>query len=221
MKNGLIITGGSISRFQLEQLATGQRYDVTIVVDGALKIAIASDLKIDYLVGDFDTIEPAILNEYEKKIKSGECQTELIRLIPEKDMTDTQVAIDLAIDKGVTDLTILGGIGTRVDHSLANIHLLLRTLRNGVNGCMINEWNRIRLVDRNIAISKEDSFGKYISLIPFTTKVTGITLKGMKYPLKDHTLVLGDSLGISNEITSEVASIELEEGILLMIESCD
>lgn len=221
MKKGLLITGGSLSETFLSTVYKSETFNQVIVVDGALEKALRCKIRIDYLVGDFDTIDEKILTSFLEEIDAGKHETKVKRLIPEKDMTDTHVAIDLAAELGVTDLTIVGGIGTRIDHSLANIHLLFRSLRNGVNGCMINEWNRIRLIQTSMTIKKEDAYGSYVSLIPFTNEVTGVTLQGMKYPLDDHTLYLGDSLGVSNEITSDIAKIQLKSGLLLVIESRD
>ena len=64
-------------------------------------------------------------------------------------------------------------------------------------------------------------FGTYLSLLPFTPQVTGITLKGVKYPLENAILNSGISLGISNEIVDDRAEIMFQDGILLGIESRD
>ena len=62
---------------------------------------------------------------------------------------------------------------------------------------------------------------EYISLIPYTEKVTGITLSGFKYPLENETLKIGISRGISNELLEEEGLIHIEEGILIVCVSCD
>lgn len=68
---------------------------------------------------------------------------------------------------------------------------------------------------------KRDNKYKYISIIPLTTQVTGLTLNGMKYPLENHTLTVGNSLGISNEQIEETAEIEIKQGILILIKARD
>ena len=90
----------------------------------------------------------------------------------------------------------------------------------GINIKIINETNEITLINNNIKIYKDQNY-KYISLIPLTTTVENITLKGFKYPLTKRTLYIGDSLGISNEQLQQEGEIQLEKGILILIRSKD
>lgn len=121
---------------------------------------------------------------------------------------------------GSLDITIIGAIGTRIDHTLANIHILKEAMEKNIKVKIINENNEIELIDKYIKIGKDNNF-KYISIIPLTTEVTGITIKGMKYPLKDYTLSIGNSLGVSNEQIDKTATIEIKQGILIIIKSRD
>lgn len=77
------------------------------------------------------------------------------------------------------------------------------------------------LVNTEKTLEKDKVYGKYISLIPLTSTVEGLTLTGFKYPLNDYTLPIGTSLGISNEIIGDIAHIEMKNGILILIESKD
>ena len=70
-------------------------------------------------------------------------------------------------------------------------------------------------------LQKSQQFGKYVSLLPLTTEVTGVTLTGMKYPLRDAAFTSDNTLGVSNEIVEDEAVIDLKNGILIMIESRD
>ena len=81
--------------------------------------------------------------------------------------------------------------------------------------------NQIYLINNSHTIEKSNTYGKYISLIPLTSKVEGLTLTGFKYPLDNYSLSIGKSLGISNEIIDNTASIFLKKGILIVIESKD
>ena len=85
----------------------------------------------------------------------------------------------------------------------------------------VKTHNRIRMVDKFAELKKTDQFGKYVSLLPFTPEVRGITLKGFAYEVEDFTLVSGIARGVSNELKAETATISCEEGILLVIESRD
>ena len=76
------------------------------------------------------------------------------------------------------------------------------------------------LINKSCYIDLDKKY-KYVSLIPLTTNVTGVTLKGFKYLLKNATLTIGESVGVSNEQIEKKATIELKEGILICIRSRD
>ena len=170
----------------------------------------------DWIVGDFDSVDTEILDFFEQQ--EG---IQWKRLIPEKDDTDTESAIRLALKEGCKQIHILGATGSRIDHMLGNIQLLGIGLENEAEICIVDENNRIRMVDKGIKIKKEEQFGEYVSLLPFTPQVKGLTLKGMKYPLKEYTMTCYNSLGISNEIVEEVAEISFDDGVLLVLETKD
>lgn len=142
------------------------------------------------------------------------------KLNPEKDLTDTEAGIDLAIKLKSTQITIIGAIGTRQDHTIANIHILKKALDKNIKSKIINEKNEIELINKDIVLKKDNKY-KYISIIPLTSKVTELTIEGMKYSLKNYTLEIGNSLGISNEQIDEFAEIKIKSGILIIIKSRD
>lgn len=222
MKNDqlcLIITGGMTNPAFLKKVYQEYRPDMVIAVDSGLNNADAAKLPITHLIGDFDSVNQEILAEYEMRASKGELRIK--RLVPEKDLTDTQSAIEEAISLGATELLITGATGSRLDHVLANINLLMIPLRNGVKACILDTNNKIYLTRKTIEVVKNKMHGKYLSLLPLTNEVTGVTLIGMKYPLTNHTLVQGESLGVSNELVDEKAEIQLKEGTLIVIESHD
>lgn len=110
--------------------------------------------------------------------------------------------------------------GTRVDHSVANINILKIPLEKDIKARIIDEHNEIQLINKETILQKNNKF-KYVSIIPLTTEVTGVTLKGFKYPLKNYTLTIGNSLGVSNEQIANKAKISLDKGILIVIKSID
>ena len=77
------------------------------------------------------------------------------------------------------------------------------------------------MINKGISIYKNAQFGNYVSLIPHTKEVSGLTLEGFRYSLQNYTLKKGCTLGVSNEIAADVASIMFDEGVLLTIESRD
>lgn len=162
-----------------------------------------------------------------EKSKNKDRTPEMIRLTPMKDDTDTQHALQMALDKGCDCIHIFGATGTRLDHVLGNMQLLGYALRQNAECVMIDPYNRIRLLNKEIVLKKEHQFGKYVSLIPYTPEVTGITLEGFLYPLKDYTMSSFYQehatliSGVSNEIVDEKAKIFLESGILVLVEARD
>lgn len=107
-----------------------------------------------------------------------------------------------------------------MDHTFANVQILKEALDKNITCKIINENNEITLINKNTTWTQNLHF-KYISLIPFTDVVSGITLIGFKYPLQNATLKLGESIGISNEQLEDNATIRIKTGILLLIKSRD
>ena len=210
----LIITGGKINNNFAKKYLKSNKYDIIIAVDKGLETIDYLKLQPQYVLGDFDSVNTKILEKYKKQ------NIKIIKLNPEKDLTDTHSAIDLALKLKSTEITILGAIGTRLDHTMANIHILKQALDKNIKAKIVNEKNEIELINKEIIIKKDDNY-KYVSIIPLTTNVTGITIEGMKYIINDYTLSIGDSLGVSNEQIDKEAKISIKTGILVVIKSKD
>lgn len=187
-----------------------------IAVDRGLEELYKLGIFPNHVVGDFDSVSTEVLQYYQNSP-----QVIFHQYNPEKDNTDTDIAIQLAIELKSSHITIIGALGKRMDHAISNIHILKYALEAKIPCQIIDAHNRIYLVNNNITIHKNNIYGKYISLIPLTTEIQGLTLKGFKYPLENASLSIGISLGVSNEIVEEIATIELEKGILIIIESKD
>ncbi len=214
-KKILIITGGRIEDSFLVDLVKKGQYSKIIAADHGLMAADRLGLTLDYIVGDFDSVSEVVLKKYH------EISTPIQTFPTEKDKTDTQIAIELALMHNATAIDIVGATGSRLDHVLANIHLLLLPMQLNIKACILDTNNRIYLQNQSFTIHKEGQYGDYVSLLPFTEKVSGLTLNGFKYPLNQITYNAGSSLGISNEIKDEAAKVEISEGILIVIESRD
>ena len=170
----------------------------------------------NHIVGDFDSVSPKILEFYKN-------QSQIIfhTYHPEKDNTDTDIALKLAISLKSSEITIMGALGRRMDHAIANIHILKDALETNIPCQILDEHNRIYLINKEITLEKNRVYGKYISLIPLTSEVKDLTLTGFKYPLNNYDLPIGTSLGVSNEIVENIAQIKMKKGILIVIESKD
>lgn len=212
--NTLIITGGTTDKVFIEDYLKSNKFDVIIAADKGLETLYKLKVMPNYIIGDFDSIDTKVLKQYENT------NIPITYLKPEKDYTDTHMALKKAIEIGSKEITIIGGIGTRLDHTLANINILKEALDNNVKAKIINENNEIMLINNEVTINKNNKF-KYISLLPLTTKVSGITLEGFKYLLYDAALNIGESIGVSNEQISDLAKIKIKEGIAILILSKD
>lgn len=214
-----IISGGSVKleflKKFLKELFCENACPYVICVDGGLRYAYEAGIVVDEIVGDFDTISSEILEYYKGK------NTPIQQFNPIKDSTDTDIALEVALSKNPESIYVLGAIGSRMDHTIGNIHILKKTLSSKVKTYLIDENNRISMIDSSIQIERKKQYGDYVSLIPFTEKVEGVTLKGFKYPLEACTMEFGESLGISNEIIEPRAEILFDKGILLLMESRD
>ncbi len=187
--------------------------DYIISVDGGAGHLRKMGINPNILIGDFDS---ANLKDIDFYINKG---IKVLQFPVEKDMTDSELAIEMAAELGAEELVFVGALGTRIDHSFANIMLLKRMMDMGLKGSIVDEHNEIYMFNSNFSMNKKE--GRKLSLIPITEKVTGVSTSGLKYPLNNATMVLGTSWGISNEFEEEVASVSIESGILLACLSRD
>lgn len=184
--------------------------------EGALKI-IAADrgagyclragVRPDFVVGDMDSLSPADLGRLQA---SG---VPLERHSREKDETDTELALNLAISQGAAEVEMLACTGDRFDHTLANIHLLLAARRRGVEAWILSESFKIFLVDSQARLTGME--GATLSLLPLSFEVKGISLSGFRWDLSGASMEVGSPVGISNRVVSLEAVIRVEEGVLV------
>lgn len=211
----LVITGGHIDESFLNKCVIEENYTLIIVVDHGLVAADHLKLPLDFIVGDFDSVPHNILNQYRNSSVS-------IKTYPaEKDKTDTEIAIELALMNNPESIDIIGATGSRLDHVFANIHLLLMPMELQVAAFIIDPNNKIYLRKDDFVLQKAKQYGNYVSLMPFSGQVSGLTMIGFKYPLNKILLAPGSSLCVSNVLKAEEGKIEFTEGILVVFETRD
>ncbi len=216
MKQTIIVSGGSVDDAFVKKTIDTEKPDCLIAADAGIHFFYRNQIMPDVIVGDFDSADDGARAYFENRP-----EITFVRLDPVKDDTDTESALRLAIRMGAEQVTLLGATGGRIDHLLGNIELLGIGLTEGVPVTITDPCNRIRMTDTGLVIRRAEQFGTYVSLLPYTPQVTGLTLRGMKYPLTEYCLKGFCSLGISNEITGEEGVISFSDGILLVIESKD
>ena len=212
----VIISGGHIDdAFAIDWLEKN-KYDCMIAADSGMNFLHRNGIVPDIIAGDFDSAKAESVAYFQ-----GLNNVQVIKLNPIKDDTDTEFVIREAIRRGATEITVLGATGTRLDHVLANVNLLGLGLEEGVSIQLVDKYNRIRMISDMIEITKKEQFGDYVSVLPVKGNAKGVTLEGMKYPLKDADVSCFSSLCVSNEIKETVANISVKQGVLLVIESRD
>ena len=224
MIDTVIISGGNIQNgfaldFLKKRIKEGGRESLTLAAaDKGMEWFMGNrEFSPDLAVGDFDSLS-AEGEAYMESLKD----LKIIRLKPEKDDSDTQSAVNYMIAEGSRDILILGATGTRLDHVLANLGLLSLGKEQGVHIAIADQWNYITLVKSGTILRKAEQFGKYVSFFTVGGDVTGLSLKGFKYPLDHYRLTVADSgLTVSNEIQEETAKVTYESGQLMMIMSRD
>ena len=214
MSRAVVISGGSIADYNFTSKLVSSD-DFIICADSGIVHCQKMNLKADLLVGDFDSCD---FGEWLKCDAANGAEFE--RLVPEKDDTDTEYALFCAAKRGFDEILLLGGCGTRADHSLANICLLEQMHNLGVHMQIVNEKNRIRIL-KNGQMRLEKDYYKYVSVIPLDRTAEGVTCTGFKYPLNNDTLNRFSSRGISNELVCQSGVFSVKNGTLLVIESID
>lgn len=214
----VIISGGRIERDFALSFLENETFEQFIAVDNGLRFCYDNQIKPTWIVGDFDTAAPELVEYYQTQT-----DIPIRRFNPVKDSTDSQIAIELALELESSEITLLGGTGTRMDHVLGNIQSLMLAKKKGVSCVILDEYNRIQLIDGETRLKKSEQYGKYVSLLPLTTEVTGVDLTGFKFNLTGHTFTSTGSagLGVSNEIIEDTAEIRVKSGIFVLIESRD
>ena len=135
-----------------------------------------------------------------------------------KDQTDLELALERAIRDGAADILLLGALGGRLDQTLAN--LLILAQRNWQARIRLAEGDQVAqiLLDGEV-MTLSGAVGDIVSVVPLSPEVTGITYAGLEYPLEGAALRLGSTRGISNVIAAHPATIAIDRGILLVVQS--
>lgn len=219
-KTVLIVSGGSIDVDFSRQYIQDKQYDHIIAADSGLAHCKEMGIEPTDILGDFDSLKnKELLEEYRRKgIPLREFPTR-------KDYTDTHLAVKYAVDLKAQQVTILGATGTRYDHALANISLLAYLRDNGIRAKIVDAHNEMEMLRgpeerkylRSDMKNPQNTKKEYFSIIAFSPEVTGIDEEGFSYPLNNATLYNKESVGVSNEIVEEVATLRIKNGYLLAL----
>ncbi|WP_369902984.1 thiamine diphosphokinase [Bacillus manliponensis] len=165
--------------------------------------------------GDYDSVTK------EELAWMQEQKHDLHIVAKEKDETDLEIAIRWAIAQKPMEIRIFGATGGRLDHSLANIQMLLKGLHVNIKMSVVDNKNEISVQKPGTYYVAKSTQFPYVSFVPMSEQVDGITLRGFKYPLTNQTIQWGSTLCISNELIVEKGTFSFTTGILMMVRSTD
>ena len=199
-KTALVITGGYCNIDYARRIVP-QSVDLTIAADSGYATAEKLGITPDITMGDFDSYSGSLPKEME-----------ILRVPCEKDVTDTMLACEYAKDNGCRFITIIGGTGGRIDHSISNVFYLEELRRQGIRVKLTDGENTVQVIlDETVTVPND---GGYFSVFALDECV--ITETGCKYPLNRATLVRERPYAVSNEVVGEGAVVTVEGAALLV-----
>ncbi len=212
MRALIVADGDAPARDTLERHMGVARPDLVVAADGGALKAATLGYVADVVVGDADSLAAqAIISLREQGI-------EVIVHPADKDESDTQLAVREALQRGATELVIVGAFGgARLEHTLANILLLTLPELDGVDAVLVDDRSTVRLATATRPVTIEGSVGDFVSLLPLTETADGVSTDGLRFGLHDGALQQGPARGLSNELTGARASVSVGSGRLLVI----
>lgn len=195
-----IVGAGDCPSFSIKK----EEGDIIIAADGGLKHLEKFGYSADIAVGDFDSLG---------HVPHGD---NVIRMKPEKDVTDMYAAVEEGIKRGFERFEIFGATGGRLDHTLANIQLAAFLAKKNVEHRIHGDGYSIVAINAS-SVSFDAYFSGYISVFAHSDVCLGVTIEGLKYELKDDVLTNTFSLGVSNEFVGKESRVSVEKGIIVIV----
>lgn len=176
---------------------------LVIAADKGLDYALEAGITPEIVVGDFDSAEMAV--------PSG---VEVVKFPPEKDYSDANLAVEIALERGFDELRLLSALGGRLDHTFANIQLIYKLKKRGITAELFGNGERAFFLENETR--EIPAFSGYLSVFAYE-KSAVISESGVKYPTEKLTFTNDFPLGLSNEITEKTAKITVHSGAALII----
>ncbi len=183
--------------------------DGIIAADGGARLCETLRVRPQTLIGDLDSLTPAEVTRWET------AGVAVHRYPVDKDQTDLELALHLAVAQGATEISVLGALGGRWDQSIANMLLLAHPRWRDLPVTLYDGPQRVFLIHRRGSV--QGRIGETVSLIPLAGDAIGVTTRGLAYPLEDDTIPFGRALGVSNRLTAPRAEITVRQGLLLVV----
>ena len=205
----LLVAGGRCDIIQLKNTAKHMKDSseklYIIGIDGGMKTLKEAGIKPDIGVGDFDSVNVLDYSD-----------TPIEKLCPEKDDTDTFFAAKEMLSHGFEEFLLVGVIGARLDHTLANLSILLMLDTAGKSAKAVDDYSEMEIVSSGPAFI-EDTYS-FFSLLNITGEAEGVTIENAKYPLENAAIEYDYQYAVSNEVLpGKVARVSVAKGRLLLI----
>ncbi len=183
--------------------------DFIIAVDGGTRHALNLGLLPAVVIGDLESLDSADRRVLEEN------QVEIRQYPTDKDETDLELALDYAINAGYERILLIAALGGRLDQTLGNLSLLTDESLLGLDLRLDDGIEEVYFVRKHAQIHARS--GEIISLIPWGNPVHGICTEGLRWSLQNEILYPHKTRGISNEMLGDVAKIQIESGLLLIV----
>lgn len=210
MRRMIIFANGNLNRPDLLK-ARLRSTDRIFCADGGTRHALALSLTPEAIIGDLDSLDPALVAQMEAN------GVTIHRHPARKDETDLELALRLAIEESPDEIMLLTALGGRLDQMLANILVLSRPEYASARLILVDGvyWAALLRDQQSLTITGHP--GDTLSLLPLTPTVSRVTITGVEWPLTDKTLSLGSTLTLSNRLAETEARVEIGEGLVLVV----
>jgi thiamine pyrophosphokinase len=206
----IVVAGGDAAAEDAAHLVGA---DLVIAADSGAEWLAARGIRPDVVIGDMDSIDPALL---ERLAADG---VTIERHPTDKEASDAELAVDRAVESGATEVVLLGAVGgERLDHQLANLFLIGDPRLHRTQLRIVSGGTSVRTLHDGDNLTLEGGEGALVTLLSIDGDAVGVRTHGLRYPLDGETLQLGRSRGLSNVVLHPPASVSLERGTLLVIE---
>ena len=207
-KRAILFVNGDL-RQKESALSLIEPSDFIVAVDGGLRHVQELNLRPHLLVGDFDSIDPGMVETLRSE------GVEISKFPEKKNETDLELALEIVLEKGWTSICVMGALGKRLDQTFGNIFLLTQPTLMNCDIRLDDGVEEVFLIRSYSAVYGKK--GDIVSLIPLSEKAVGVRTEGLEYPLKNETLFRYKTRGISNVLSGESGHVQVKEGVVLCV----
>ena len=207
----IVVASGELDERDARWLASA---DLLIAADGGAVSLDRIGRRPDRLIGDLDSVSTDLVERLEA------AGTRVDRHPTDKEASDTELALEAAMAAGGTQIVVLGALGgTRLDHEVANLLLITDPALEAVDVRIVRGRTTVRALRGGSRLALHEADGGIVSLLPVGGDASGVTTAGLRWSLTDAVLRMGRSRGLSNELIEATASVSLELGALLVVQT--